>query len=47
MTEPVFDLVDGDEIGRYAEALSTYREGAIDADRFTAIRLQQGVYGQR
>lgn len=47
MTEPVFDLVDGDEIERYAEALSTYREGAIDADRFTAIRLQQGVYGQR
>ncbi len=47
MTEPVFDLVDQDEIERYADALRTYQDGAIDADRFTATRLQQGVYGQR
>ena len=47
MTEPVFDLVDQDEIERYADALRIYQDGAIDADRFTATRLQQGVYGQR
>ncbi len=47
MTEPAFDLVDRDEIERYADALRSYQDGAIDTDRFTAIRLQQGIYGQR
>jgi len=47
MSPFAFDLVDHDEIERYAEALDSFREGTIDADRFTAVRLQQGVYGQR
>lgn len=41
------DLVDLPEIERYAEALAAYRSGEMDAERFTATRLQQGIYGQR
>lgn len=47
MTAPVQDLVDHAEIERYDEALQAYQRGEIEADRFTAIRLQQGIYGQR
>lgn len=35
------------EIDRFEQAIQTFNAGGIDADRFTAIRLQQGVYGQR
>jgi sulfite reductase (NADPH) hemoprotein beta-component len=41
------NLSDLDEIDRFEEAVNTFFNGHIDADRFTAIRLQQGVYGQR
>lgn len=47
MNEPVQNLADFEEIERYAEALRAYFDGEIDADRFTGIRLQQGIYGQR
>src|SRR5512146_868137 len=47
MSDAAPDLVDFDEIERYSLALSAYRNDEIDADRFTAIRLQQGIYGQR
>ena len=36
-----------EEIDRFEEALKGYLNLQIDAERFTAIRLQQGVYGQR
>jgi sulfite reductase (NADPH) hemoprotein beta-component len=36
-----------EEIDRFEEALKGYFNLQIDAERFTAIRLQQGVYGQR
>lgn len=36
-----------EEIDRFEEALQGYFNLQIDAERFTAIRLQQGVYGQR
>ena len=40
-------LSDADEIAHYEEALARYLDLELDAERFTALRLQQGVYGQR
>ena len=41
------DLADFDEIDRYAASVDAFVAGGIPDDRFTAIRLQQGCYGQR
>jgi sulfite reductase (NADPH) hemoprotein beta-component len=41
------DLPDLAEIDRYADAVSAFHAGEIPEDRFTAMRLQQGCYGQR
>jgi len=41
------NLSDIEEIDRFEQAVQTFFNGHIDADRFTAVRLQQGVYGQR
>jgi sulfite reductase (NADPH) hemoprotein beta-component len=41
------NLADAAEIAHYEEALQRFLDLEIDADRFTALRLQQGVYGQR
>jgi len=41
------DLSEHDEIDRFEQAVQNFFNDEIDADRFTAIRLQQGVYGQR
>ncbi|HVE49519.1 MAG TPA: nitrite/sulfite reductase [Casimicrobiaceae bacterium] len=41
------DLVDLAEIERYADAVRAFAAGEIPDDRFTAMRLQQGCYGQR
>jgi len=41
------DLSDLEEIDRLEQAIQAFIEGRIDHDRFTAVRLQQGVYGQR
>ncbi|KXS33642.1 MAG: Sulfite reductase (Ferredoxin) [Candidatus Gallionella acididurans] len=41
------DLSDLEEIDRLEQAIQTFIEGRVDPDRFTAVRLQQGVYGQR
>jgi sulfite reductase (NADPH) hemoprotein beta-component len=43
-TENISDL---EEIDRFEQAIDSFSAGAIDPDRFTAIRLQQGAYGQR
>lgn len=40
-------LTNSEEIDRFEAALEGYFNLQIDAERFTAIRLQQGVYGQR
>src|SRR5690242_11794439 len=40
-------LADVEEIGRYADAVAAHARGEIPDDRFTAIRLQMGTYGQR
>ena len=41
------NLTDREEIDRFEQAIASFNAGKIDPDRFTAIRLQQGVYGQR
>ncbi len=40
-------LVDNEELGRYEEAVHAFLDGRMDAEHFKALRLQQGVYGQR
>ncbi|NNM83383.1 MAG: nitrite/sulfite reductase, partial [Burkholderiales bacterium] len=40
-------LTNSEEIDRFSAAVDAYFNLQIDADRFTAMRLQQGVYGQR
>ena len=40
-------LSDPLEIDRYADAVAAHARGEIPDDRFTAIRLQMGTYGQR
>ncbi len=39
--------IDAEELSQYREAVKGYLQGDLDEDRFQAIRLQQGVYGQR
>ena len=41
------NLSDLEEIDRFEQAIASFNAGEIDSDRFTAIRLQQGAYGQR
>lgn len=43
-TAPLSDL---EEIDRYQAAVESFFRQEIDEDRFTSIRLQQGIYGQR
>jgi sulfite reductase (ferredoxin) len=40
-------LTDLEEIDRYQSAVEAFFRHDIDEERFTAIRLQQGIYGQR
>lgn len=47
MTEARLNLTDAEELDRFEEYVNGFLSGAIDSDRFTAFRLQQGVYGQR
>lgn len=36
-----------EEIDQYGAAVAGFFDGGLDPDRFTAVRLQMGVYGQR
>jgi len=47
MNTHIHNLSDLEEIDRFEDAIASFGRGEIDPDRFTAIRLQQGVYGQR
>ena len=38
---------DSSELSQYRNAVQAYLQGSLDEERFQAIRLQQGVYGQR
>jgi sulfite reductase (ferredoxin) len=42
-----WDFTEATELERFEETVRSFLRGAIDAERFTAFRLQQGVYGQR
>ena len=41
------NLSDIEEIDRFEQAVQSFFSGQMDTDRFTAFRLQHGVYGQR
>jgi sulfite reductase (ferredoxin) len=41
------NLVNNDEIDRYAEGVRAFMDGEMDAERFMSFRLQHGIYGQR
>jgi sulfite reductase (NADPH) hemoprotein beta-component len=47
MKQNACNISDLEEIDRFEQAIESYNAGHIDPDRFTAIRLQQGAYGQR
>ena len=40
-------LANDEEINLFDQALQDYQGLRMDADRFTATRLQMGIYGQR
>jgi len=40
-------FVNLDEIQRYEKAVNDFAQGTLDPDRFMALRLQHGIYGQR
>ncbi|NOY63735.1 MAG: hypothetical protein GXP10_11410, partial [Gammaproteobacteria bacterium] len=40
-------VFDNDEAARYEAAVQAFLAGEYDAERFMALRLQHGVYGQR
>ncbi len=40
-------LADLDEISRFGDAVQAFRNLEMDEAKFTSVRLQQGVYGQR
>lgn len=42
-----WDFTEATELDRFEETVQSFLRGDIDSDRFTAFRLQQGVYGQR
>ena len=39
--------IDRDELARFRHSVESFRRGELDGERFMAMRLQQGVYGQR
>ncbi len=43
----IINWVDHDELTRFRASVDMFRRGEMDEERFMAIRLQQGVYGQR
>jgi sulfite reductase (NADPH) hemoprotein beta-component len=42
-----WDFTEPTELDRFEETVRLFLRGDIDSERFTAFRLQQGVYGQR
>ena len=42
-----WDFTEATELDRFEETVQSFLRGDIDSERFTAFRLQQGVYGQR
>lgn len=41
------NLVNSEEIDRYAEGVRAFLNGEMDGERFMSFRLQHGIYGQR
>jgi len=47
MTMNTANLSSLDEINSFEQSLQAFLQGELDTERFTALRLQLGVYGQR
>lgn len=47
MTDARWNFTDTAELDKFEETVNAFLTGELDGDRFTAFRLQQGVYGQR
>ena len=45
--DDLINLASDEEINLFDKALQDYQGQSMDADRFTAARLQMGIYGQR
>jgi sulfite reductase (ferredoxin) len=45
--DELVNLASEDEITLFGKALQDFQNQSMDADRFTAARLQMGIYGQR
>ena len=45
--DELINLASDEEITLFDKALQDYQNQSMDADRFTAARLQMGIYGQR
>ena len=45
--DDLINLANVEEINLFDKALQDYQSQSMDADRFTAARLQMGIYGQR
>ncbi len=45
--DDLINLASNEEINLFDKALQDYQGQSMDADRFTAARLQMGIYGQR
>ncbi len=45
--DELVNLANEDEITLFDKALQDFQNQSMDADRFTAARLQMGIYGQR
>ena len=45
--DKIANLANNDEITLFDKALQDFKNQSMDADRFTAARLQMGIYGQR
>lgn len=45
--DDLINLASDEEINSFDKALQDYQGQSMDADRFTAARLQMGIYGQR
>ncbi len=41
------NIIDRSEISQYTKDWENFRDANINEDKFTALRLQQGIYGQR
>ena len=45
--DPHWNFTENAELDKFEETVNAFLSGELDGERYTAFRLQQGVYGQR